>query len=120
MFTPQVLLSLQARPELKVVYPEEGMGFGIDCWFVPVSAGHKEEAYEFLNYILKPEIGAKISEQIMYMCVNKASYEYLSQDFTSNPALYIPSEILGETEFIEDVGEAASIYDKIWTEFKQQ
>ncbi len=120
MFTPQVLLAQAARPELKVVYPKEGMGFGIDCWFIPLNAPHKDAAHTFLNYILDAEIGARISEQIMYICPNKASAEYLSEDFKSNQVLYIPSEILGETEFIKDVGEAATIYDNIWTAFKQQ
>lgn len=120
MFTPQVLLALEARPELTVVYPEEGMGFGIDSWFIPTCATNTDEAHEFLNYILEPEVGANISEQIMYMCINKASAEYLSEDFTSNPALYIPADILGNTEFIQDVGDATEKYDKIWTDFKQQ
>lgn len=119
MFTPQVLLALQERPELKVVYPEEGMGFGIDSWFIPKSSKNKDEAHEFLNYILEPKTGANIAEQIMYMCINKASDEYLSEDFTKNPALYIDSEILGTPEFIKDVGDATAIFDKIWTEFKQ-
>ena len=120
MFTPNVLLALEARPDLKVVYPEEGMGFGIDSWFVSSGSKNTDEAYEFLNYILEPEVGASIAEQIMYMCVNKESEEYLSDDFKANPALYIPSEILGTPEFIKDVGDAAAIYDEIWTEFKQQ
>lgn len=120
MFTSQVALALQERPELKVAYPEEGMGVGIDAWFIPETAGNKDEAHEFLNYILDPKVGADISEQIMYMCVNKASAEFLSDDFKNNKALYIPSDILGNPEFIKDVGDATEIYDKIWTEFKQQ
>lgn len=120
IFTPQVALAIDARPELKIVYPEEGMGFGIDSWFIPSSAKNTDEAHEFLNYILEPEVGASIAEQILYMCINKVSDEYLSEDFTSNPALYIPSDILGTPEFIQDVGDATAVYDKIWTEFKQQ
>ncbi len=120
MFTPQVLLALAERPELKVVYPEEGMGFGIDSWFIPTTAKNTDEAHEFLNYILEPKTGANIAEQIMYMCINKASREYLSDEFTKNPALYIDTEVLGTPEFIEDVGDATAIFDKIWTEFKQQ
>ena len=119
MFTSQVALALQERPKLKVVYPEEGLGVGIDAWFIPSSAKNKEEAHEFLNYILDPEVGADISEQIMYMCVNKASEEYLSDKFKNNQALYIPSDKLGNPEFIRDVGDATGLYDKIWTEFKQ-
>lgn len=120
MFTSQVNTALNERPELQVVYPEEGMGFGIDCWFIPLNAPHKDAAHEFLNYILDAETGAKISESILYMCPNQASYDYLSDDFKNNKALHIPSDILGETEFIKDVGEAATLYDSIWTEFKQQ
>lgn len=120
MFTPQVLLAHEARPELKVVYPEEGMGFGIDCWFIPLNAPHKDAAHTFLNYILDAEVGARISEQIKYICPNQAAGEYLSEEFKSNQVLYIPSEVLGETEFIKDVGEATTLYDNIWTAFKQQ
>lgn len=119
MFTPQVLLALQARPELSVVYPEEGMGFGIDCWFVPTSASNKENAYKFLNYILDAKVGASISEQILYQCPNKASQPYLSEEYKANKALYIPADVLGKTEFIKDVGTAATTYDEIWTAFKQ-
>jgi len=119
MFTPQVLLALEARPDLKVVYPSEGMGFGIDSWFVPLNAPHKDSAYAFLNFILDAENGARISEQVLYLCPNQASDAYLSEAFKNNQALHIPSEILGETEFIQDVGEATAIYDRIWTEFKQ-
>ncbi len=120
MFTPQVLLAQEARPELKVVYPKEGMGFGIDCWFIPLNAPHKDAAHTFLNYILDAENGARISEQIKYICPNQASAEYLSAEFKSNQVLYIPSDVLGETEFIKDVGEATTLYDSIWTAFKQQ
>ena len=119
MFTPQVILALQERPDLKIVYPSEGMGFGIDSWFVPLNAPHKDNAYAFLNDILDAKTGARVSEQTLYLCPNKASEPYLSEEFKSNQALHIPAEFLGNTEFIEDVGDATEIYDKIWTEFKQ-
>ncbi len=120
MFTPQVLEALKARPELKVVYPSEGMGFGIDNVFVPYNAPNADNAYSFINYILDGEVGAKISQQILYICPNKASEPFLADDYKNNESLYIPSDILGKTEFIEDVGDATATYDKIWTEFKQQ
>lgn len=119
MFSSQVALALDARPDLSVCYPSEGMGFGIDAIFVPANAPHTANAYSFINYLLDAEVGAKVSSQIYYLCPNKASAPYLPDAFKENKALYIPSEILGNTEFIQDVGEAASIFDRIWTEFKQ-
>lgn len=120
MFTAQVVMALQTNPELKVVYPEEGMGFGIDNLIVPLNAPHEDNAFSFINYILEPEVGAKVSSQIMYLCPNKESAPYLPEEYKNNAALYIPSDVLGNTEFIQDVGEATELYDKIWTEFKQQ
>ncbi|MEG1942948.1 MAG: spermidine/putrescine ABC transporter substrate-binding protein, partial [Angelakisella sp.] len=57
MFTSQVALALDARPDLKVCYPKEGMGFGIDSIFVPVNAPHRSNAHTFINYLLDAEVG---------------------------------------------------------------
>ena len=119
MFSSQAAMALAENPELKVVYPEEGMGFGIDSLFVPKNAPHSNNAHAFMNYIMDAEVGASVSSQIMYLCPNKASAEFLPAEYTSNAALFIPSEELGNTEFMQDVGEATATFDKIWTEFKQ-
>jgi spermidine/putrescine transport system substrate-binding protein len=120
MFTAQVVAALNKRPDLKVVYPKEGMGFGIDNVVIPKNAPHKNAAHKFLNFILKPKVGADISSQLLYLCPNKAARKYLPKSFLNNRALYIPSSILGKTEFIKDVGKATKTYDQIWTEFKQK
>lgn len=119
MFSSQVALALEARPDLSVCYPKEGMGFGIDSMVVPSNAPHKTNAHAFIDYILDPEVGAKVSSQIYYLCPNKESGPFLPEAFKNNKALYIPSEILGNTEFIQDVGEATTVFDKLWTAFKQ-
>ncbi len=117
MFTPQIVMALAARPELKVVYPEEGMGYGIDSVVVPVNAPNADNAYKFIEYILDPERSAFISEYELYMnCVAPAK-DFLSEEYLNNHALYIPKEILGETEFMMDVGEMTPVYDEIWTEY---
>lgn len=120
LFTPQVLLALAERHDLEVVYPEEGMGFGIDCCVVPKNAPHPENAHVFLNFLMEPEIGAQIAQVQLYQNCNKAAEEFLSDEYKANPALYIPSEVLGDAEFIQDVGDAQLLYNDIWTRFKQR
>lgn len=119
MFTPGVIWALEEDPSLVVVYPEEGMGFGIDSLFIPVNAPHPNNAHLFLDFIMRPEIAVNIAEMQAYLNCNRAADALLSEEFKSNPALYIPSEILGETEFIQDVGDAQLIFNDIWTKFKQ-
>ena len=119
MFTSQILTAMAERPNLKVVYPPEGMGFGIDSWFIPVGAKNTDNAYEFLNYITDAENAAHISEEIFYQCPNKAADQYLSEEYKNNPALYIPADQLGIPEFIQTLDEdTTAVYDEIWTAFK--
>ena len=55
LYTSQVTAALAENPDLKVVYPEEGLGFGIMNLFIPKNAPDELNAYKFLNYILEPE-----------------------------------------------------------------
>lgn len=119
MFNQQVLYTLQERPELEVVYPQEGLGFGIDCCVIPKNAPHPDNAHTFLNFLMRPENGAAIAEAQLMLSCNEAAEPYLSEEFKQNPVLNIPSELLENAEFIQDVGETQSLYMDIWTRFKQ-
>ena len=64
LYTSQVTLAKMANPDLKVVFPEEGVGFGIMAQFIPSNAPHADNAYKFIDYILRPEISAQCFEYI--------------------------------------------------------
>ena len=114
MFTSQVLTVLNENPNFEVVFPKEGLGFGIDSCFIPAKAPHADNAHAFLDFILDGERSAHITDQIYYISCNSAATPYLS-----NQALVIPDEAIAGAEFIMDVGETADLYNDIWTEFKQ-
>ena len=63
-----------------MVYPKEGLGFGIMAGFIPSQAPNADAAYAFLDYINDPENAAKCYEYIGYYCTNKAAEEYISDD----------------------------------------
>ena len=112
LYTSQVIAALQENPDLKVVYPKEGLGFGIMNFFIPKTAPDTEEAYEFLNYILEPEVAAKCFDFVGYYCTNKAA------DDLVNPDLVVPDSVT-KGEIIQNVStEAEEVYNQNWTEFK--
>ena len=119
MFTTQSSQAIAENPGLKIVYPEEGMGVGIDSMFIPLNAPNSDNAHAFMNYLLEPEVSAKIATGVMVPCVNKESAALLPEWYTTNGALFIPSDKLTKTEFITDVGPATEIFDRVWTKFKQ-
>ena len=116
LYTSQVTSALAENPDLKVVYPEEGLGFGIMAMFVPSAAPNSEAAFKFINYILEPEVSAKCFDFIGYYCTTKAADE-----FVQNQDLVVPDEIASGAngEIIQNVSqEAEEAYSKIWTAFK--
>ncbi|HSJ56853.1 MAG TPA: spermidine/putrescine ABC transporter substrate-binding protein, partial [Anaerolineae bacterium] len=74
----------------------------------------------FINYLLRPEVGAKITNYTWYGSPNKASQEFIDEEILNEPAIYPPDDVMDKLEFLRDVGEATSLYDLIWTEIKTE
>ena len=118
MYTSQVTMAMMAKPELSVVYPQEGIGFGIMGMFIPSQAPNAEAAYQFIDYILRPEVSAKCFEYLGYYCTNKAADDLIAPEFQA--FLVLPEEVA--TRSMEMIGnispEAAEKQAEIWTQFK--
>ncbi|PWJ79805.1 spermidine/putrescine-binding protein [Pseudaminobacter salicylatoxidans] len=82
--------------ELAYTIPKEGTQMWFDQMAIPADAPHVEEAHEFLNYIMKPEVIAKSSNYVHYANGNKASQEFLDKDLLNDPAVYPDDETLGK------------------------
>lgn len=113
-------LILQDHPDFKVVYPKEGLGFGIDGFVIPAGAKNVENAHVLLDYLMRPEIAAHNAEYQGYICVNQAAQPYLSEAYHASAAMNIPAESLATAEFIEDIGATATTIQEIYTAFKNQ
>ena len=79
LYTSQVTAALAENPDLKVVYPEEGLGFGVMGMFIPSEAPNADAAYQFVDYILRPEVAAQCFNYIGYYCTNKAADELVDE-----------------------------------------
>ena len=119
-FTPFVALALDANPDLKVVWPEEGLGFGIDGFVLTAASQNVESAHAFLNYLMDARVAAHNAEYQAYMCVNKAAEAELSADYWANPAYNPPEEMLKNAEYVMNIGDAESAYADIYAAFKLQ
>lgn len=112
LYTSQVTAALAENPDLKVVYPEEGLGFGIMGAFIPSQAPNKDAAYSFLDYLMQPEIAAQCTNYIGYYSTNKAADEFVNKN------LVVPDDVT-KGEIVQNVSqEAEEQYNKNWTEFK--
>ena len=90
MYTSQVTMAKLADPSIEIVYPQEGIGFGIMGMFVPSKAPNAEGAHAFIDYILRPEVSAQCYEWLGYYCTNKAADDLISEEFRE--FLVLPEE----------------------------
>ena len=116
LYTSQVYTALNARDDLKVVYPKEGLGFGIMAGFIPSDAPNAEAAYAFIDYINRPENAAACFEYIGFYCTNQAAEEAISDEMRE--LIVLPKDA-AEGEIVQNVSqEAEDLHAEIWNQFK--
>jgi spermidine/putrescine-binding protein len=99
----------------QIVYPAEGIGFGIQAAFIPSRAANPDAATQFLNFILDGQRGAECFEYMKYYCTYTASEPYLSP--ASRNLLILPD--LGGFEMIRNIShDADNAHKKIWRNFQ--
>lgn len=106
------------RDGIVYVIPEEGCTIWQDNLAVPVGAPNPYTAMVFINYLNIPEIAAQNAEWVGYGTPNAAAKEHIDPDTLADEGIYPPEDVAARLQWIEDVGDALQLYDRIWTEFK--
>jgi spermidine/putrescine-binding protein len=103
---------------LAYVVPKEGGTLWIDNLAIPRDARNVDAAYEFFNYVLKPEVAATIVNGVHYAGANLAAQPLVDAGIRQDPAIYPPKDVLDRCELIEDLGTTTQLVDELWTEVK--
>ncbi len=104
---------------VEYVIPKEGAMMWFDNMAIPADARHVEEAHEFLNYIMRPEVIAKASNYVFYANGNKDSQPLLDKDVLEDPAIYPDEDTVAK--LFTTTTKSASIsrlQNRIWTKVK--
>ncbi|HET6361598.1 MAG TPA: spermidine/putrescine ABC transporter substrate-binding protein [Gemmatimonadota bacterium] len=99
------------EPAIAFALPREGAPIYADALVIPRSAPHKRAAHAFIDYVLRPDVAAEISDATGYGTANAAARP-------RNPKPYPSTEELTRLEFARDLGEGTRLWDRIWTEIK--
>jgi spermidine/putrescine transport system substrate-binding protein len=106
--------------KLNFVVPQEGGITWIDNLCIPANApaDQKLAAEMFINFLLRPDIGARLSERNFYASPNEAAGAYLEPEFLSNPIIYPPAEVTDKLQYLLALGETEATYLRLWNEIK--
>lgn len=120
LWCAEASLAMKENPNIVPVYPEDGLVLMIDNLSIPKDAKNKENAELFINFFLRPEISKMFSDEFPYVNPNGAAQPLLSDEFKNNPASNPPPTALAKGQLLENLGDAAGLYDDMWTEFKNK
>ncbi len=74
--------------KIEALIPKSGGILFMDVMVIPADAPHPTNAHKFINYILKPEVHASITNKVFYANPNKESRKFIRQEVASNPTVF--------------------------------
>ncbi|MEE9313449.1 MAG: polyamine ABC transporter substrate-binding protein [Rhizobiaceae bacterium] len=111
----------EAKAGVEVGYsiPAQGALMWFDQMAIPTDAKNVDEAHEFLNYMMRPEVIAKASNYVYYANGNKASQPLLEKDITGDPAIYPDAATLSKLYVTTPwAAKAQRVLTRTWTKVK--
>jgi spermidine/putrescine transport system substrate-binding protein len=107
-------------PAISYFIPREGSLIFIDSLVILRQAPHPELAHNFINYILEPEVGARISNTYLFATPNREAKKFVRSELLTNTVIYPSEETMRRLEFAKHLGREARLYDQVWTSVKAQ
>ena len=98
------------------VLPKEGAHQFVDVLAIPKNAKNKGAAHAFIDYILRPEVSVKISEEFPYTNPNGGARKLLTPEQLANPASY--PKVTRKLDTFRHLGETGSLIDELITDLK--
>jgi putrescine transport system substrate-binding protein len=81
--------------EIAYAIPKEGALMWFDSMAIPADAPNKDNAYAFIDFMMRPEIAARNSNFVSYANGNIASKPLVKPEITGNPGVYPSDEVMG-------------------------
>ncbi len=112
-------LACNERADLAFAHPAEGFPRYADNMVILEESDRQELAHDFLNYILRPDVGAQIAVSVTSATPNVEARRLLPDSMREDAILYPPPDVLARGQWFEAIPATAQrLRDRVWTEIK--
>ncbi|MCU0090137.1 polyamine ABC transporter substrate-binding protein [Pseudomonas koreensis] len=111
----------EAKKGVNIAYsiPKEGGALWFDMLAIPKDSANVKEAHAFINYLLKPEVIAQVSDYVGYANPNPGSDKLMEQSIRTDESVYPPQAVLDKTYVsIELPPNIQRLMTRSWTKVK--
>ncbi|MCY1215337.1 Putrescine-binding periplasmic protein SpuD [compost metagenome] len=108
-----------AGQPVSFMVPDEGSVLFIDNLAIPASARRADLAHRFIDFMLRPQVAAKVTSATLYPSGNADAQQYLDASLHDQPGLYPDKETKRRLFPLEPVPDKLSATrDEVWTAFR--
>ncbi|MBW8317600.1 MAG: extracellular solute-binding protein, partial [Hydrogenophaga sp.] len=108
----------KSRGAVEYRVPADGGLLAIDAMAVPANAKNKRGAHQFIDYLMRPQVIAKVSNTVGYANANLKAGEFMSASVKSNPAVVPSTTSLSRSSPIPVLSEQdEQEITRIWSRF---
>ena len=79
----------KAVPVIEAQIPKGGATLFFDTMAIPKDAPHPNNAHLWINYIMRPEVAASLTNKVFYANPNAASLKFVKKDVADNKTIFL-------------------------------
>ena len=80
--------------QIAFTLPKEGLPGWFDGAYIPADAPHPRNAHRFLNFLMRPEVIADVSNTVGYANANRAATPLVREELRNDPAVYPDASVM--------------------------
>ncbi|MEH8064639.1 extracellular solute-binding protein [Gallibacterium anatis] len=118
LWNGSIRIAKKENAPINAVYPKEGPVLWVDTLAIPKTSKNPDAAHKLINYLLSPKVAARLATEIGYPTTNLKAKEMLPKEITEDPSIYPPAEVLKNSYWQDDVGDAIQYYENYYQQLK--
>ena len=105
--------------KIDVMIPPRGATLFFDSMAIPKDAKNVENAHRFIDYIMRPQVHASLTNQVFYGNPNAASKQFVKPEIANNPVVFPPAAELKKMTMPKALPrEVQRVQTRVFTNFK--
>ena len=93
----------------------------IDTLVIPTASKNPDLAYQFINYLLKPEVAAQITTETLYPSANAEAEKFLSEDLRNLSGLKMDQQMRRRLTMMPPLQDSTQeAVDEVWAQFIEE